>query len=222
MTISQVLFILMSLVVVVGALLVVTVRNLFHAALFLIMSFFGVVGLYVILEAGFFAAAQFLVYIGAISILIIFAVMLTRGVIHAQRANSQWPAAAIVSAAVFLIIALMLGPVALVIGNRPFGDAAWPGAGSASAPLPAQPVPPTYITDLGRDFVRFDQYAVPFLLMAVLILIAMIGAIWVARDRTAKEVMAERAERAVEDAAELAQAIQEPLPLAEEAAARNH
>ncbi len=116
----------------------------------------------------------------------------------------------------------MLGPVALVIGNRPFGDANWPGAGRASAPLPAQPVPPTYIADLGRDFVRFDQYAVPFLLMAVLILIAMIGAIWVARDRTAREVMAERAERADEDAAEPAQAVQEPLPLAEEAAAGNH
>ncbi len=76
---QQFLFFLFSVIVIVSAILVVTTSNLFHAALFLILSFFGVAGYYVLLDAGFFAVAQVLVYIGAISILIIFAVMLTRG-----------------------------------------------------------------------------------------------------------------------------------------------
>src|SRR5512137_2550580 len=94
MTIQQILFILISLVVLGSAFLVVVVRNLFHAALFLIVSFFGVAGFYVLLEAGFFAVTQVLVYIGAISILFIFAVMLTRGMMGMERSNSQASSAA--------------------------------------------------------------------------------------------------------------------------------
>lgn len=198
----------MSLVVLAGAALVVTVRNLFHAALLLIISFFGVVGLYVLLDAGFFAAAQFLVYIGAISILIIFAVMLTRGVVMQQRANSQWPAALVVSVIVFAVMAALLGPVAFTAGNRQFGAVAWVDAG---APVP--PIPAGYLTSLGRAFVDVNQYAVPFLLMGVLLLIAMVGAIWVARERYAAEVVEERAEAAQEPAQPAP--VQPRLPLME-------
>ena len=89
MTFGQILFILFGLVTIIAAVMVVVRRNLFHAALFLVLSFFGVAALYVLLEAYFFAAAQVLVYVGAISILIIFAVMLTRGVMGGQSGNSQ-------------------------------------------------------------------------------------------------------------------------------------
>ncbi len=214
MTISQVLFIVISLVVLGGGVMVVTARNLFHAALFLIVSFFGVTGLYVLLDAGFFAAAQFLVYIGAISILIIFAVMLTRGVQLAQPANSQWPAALVVSVIVFAIMALMLGPVAVTIGQRQFGSVSWPNVVEGQ---PAPAVPDDHLVRLGQSFVDFNQYGAAFLLTAVLILVAMVGAIWVARDRALKDVMEERAELAAEEAQEamLAGPVQQPLPLAE-------
>ena len=96
MAIQQILFVVCAAVVLGGALLVVTTRNLFHAAIFLIMSFFGVAGFYVLLEAGFFAVAQILVYIGAISILVIFSVMLTRGMQAMVPRNSQAAIAAVV------------------------------------------------------------------------------------------------------------------------------
>ena len=78
MTIQQVVFILISALTLVSAVVVVTDRNLFRAAVALMASFLGVAGLYILLEAGFLAAAQLLVYIGAISILMIFAIMMTR------------------------------------------------------------------------------------------------------------------------------------------------
>lgn len=225
MTISQILFIVMSLVVLSGGVMAVTARNLFHAALFLIMSFFGVVGLYLLLDAGFFAAAQFLVYIGAISILVIFAVMLTRGVQLAQPVNSQWPAALAISVILFVIMAIMLGPISLTIGQRQFGNVSWPNVVEGQS---APAVPDDSLVRLGQSFVDFNQYGAAFLLMAVLILVAMVGAIWVARDRTLKDVMEERAELAAEEAQEPLQAgpARQPLPLAEtrnvEAPAANH
>jgi NADH-quinone oxidoreductase subunit J len=75
---SQVIFIILSAVALIGAVGVVTNRNLFRSALFLVLSFIGVAGFYVLLEAEFLAMVQILVYVGAISILIIFAVMLSR------------------------------------------------------------------------------------------------------------------------------------------------
>ena len=107
MTTQQIIFIVCSAIVLGGALLVVTTRNLFHAALFLILSFFGVAGFYVLLEAGFFAVAQVLVYIGAISILVIFSVMLTRGMQAMIPRNSQAVIAAVVCGAMFVLMVLL-------------------------------------------------------------------------------------------------------------------
>ena len=61
-----------------GGLGVVTSKNLFHSALFLILSLFGVAGYYVLLSAGFLAVVQLLIYVGAIAILILFAIMFSR------------------------------------------------------------------------------------------------------------------------------------------------
>lgn len=213
MTIQQILFILIAAVVLGSAVLVVTTRNLFHAALFLAISFFGVAGFYVLLDAGFFAAAQVLVYIGAISILFIFAVMLTRNVITSQRANSQWMAAAIVAGVVFVAMAILLGPAVVTIRDRQFGNVQWPLAQDTNGVLKA--VSPTYIADLGRAFVDFNQYAVPFILSAVMLLVAMVGAIWVARELRGRDEQAERARVAAEDAVNEAP-VQETLPLTEE------
>lgn len=192
MTIQQILFIIIAFVVLASAVMVVTTRNLFHAALFLVGSFFGVAGFYVLLDAGFFAAAQVLVYIGAISILFIFAVMLTRNVITSQRANSQWIASAVIAGLVFVTMAILLGPMSVDIRDRQFGNYQWLPPGTEP-----QAVSPTYIADLGRALVDFNQYAVPFLLGAVMLLVAMVGAIWVAREFRARE-LAEMAHEARE------------------------
>src|SRR5688572_2615268 len=72
-------FAVFSILTLGGGIGVVYSRNLIHSALYLIVSLFGVSGLFVLLSAPFLAAVQVLVYIGAIAILIIFAVMLTQG-----------------------------------------------------------------------------------------------------------------------------------------------
>ncbi len=77
-----------------GGIGVAIAPNLFHAALWLLVSLFGVAGFFVTLAAPFLAAVQVLVYMGAIVILIIFAIMLTRRLmgLHEQTSR-QWPLA---------------------------------------------------------------------------------------------------------------------------------
>ena len=84
-------------------------RNLLHGALWLLVSLFGVAGLFVMLAAPFLAAVQVLVYMGVIVILIIFAIMLTRQVMGVREMpNNQWPVALAMAAIAFLVIALIL------------------------------------------------------------------------------------------------------------------
>ena len=77
----------------------VMTRNLVHAALWLIVTLFGVAVLYAILDAGFLAVVQVVIYIGAIAILFIFAVMLTRKEMRdrGEQQNQGWWLGAIVA-----------------------------------------------------------------------------------------------------------------------------
>lgn len=86
------IFGLFTVLIIGGGIGTVTSSNLFHAALWLIISLFGVAGFFVLLAAPFLAAIQVLVYIGAIVVLIIFAIMLTRrlmGLREAPTANGR-------------------------------------------------------------------------------------------------------------------------------------
>jgi NADH-quinone oxidoreductase subunit J len=74
---SQLIFYLFSFMIIISAIYVVTLKNIFHSALFLIIALFGVAGIYILLHAEFLAAVQILIYVGAVSVLIIFAIMLT-------------------------------------------------------------------------------------------------------------------------------------------------
>src|SRR5512135_2874179 len=92
MPVGQIIFLLTGAVILGSALMVVTTRNLLHAALWLVVTLFGVAVLYAILQANFLAVVQVVIYIGAIAILFIFAVMLTRADLldHEQRARNGW------------------------------------------------------------------------------------------------------------------------------------
>jgi len=165
MTILQAVFILISLITLGGGLFTVTAKNLFHAALGLILSLAGVACMFGLLEASFLAGAQVLIYIGAIAILIIFAVMLTRGVMGAYpRTNDQWSYAIVVSLALLAVLI-----VTLFRFNWP------PGAPAA--------VPADSIGLLGRSLVDPALYALPFEIASVLLVAALIGSIYVARDK---------------------------------------
>ncbi len=153
-----------------SALAVVTDRNIFHSALWLLVSLFGVGGLFVMLSAPFLAAVQVLVYMGAIVILVIFAIMLTRRLMGLEEAvNSQWWVGAIVSIITFLVIALVLFQ-------------AGTGVAPALVREPLANLNNLNVGELGKALVDPAQYALPFELASVLLTAAMIGAIVIARE----------------------------------------
>jgi NADH-quinone oxidoreductase subunit J len=149
-----------------GGLGVVTSRNLIHGALYLIVSLFGGAGLFVLLSAPFLAAVQVLVYIGAITILVIFAVMLTRSMTRLGEVfNSQWWISALVALGFFVL--LLIGVILPVFGGMD------PNAASPNVAT---------TMDLGIALVDGNQYVLPFEVASLLLTAAMIGAIVIARD----------------------------------------
>lgn len=159
--ISALLFWLLAAITIAAALAVVLLKNIVHSALYLVLTFAGVAGLYILLQAEFLAAVQLLVYAGAVAILIVFAVMLTRrGDIKASNLfNINYLAAGVVSLALFMVII--------------FGAARMTWT-AAPAPAPANNVAAIANAFLGR-------FAIPFEVAAVLLLVAMVGAILLAR-----------------------------------------
>src|SRR5512132_400356 len=85
MTGGQIIFLLIALFTLGSGFMVVTTRNLVHAALWLVSTLFGVAVMFALLNAGFLAVVQVVIYIGAIAILFIFAVMLTRADLRDSR-----------------------------------------------------------------------------------------------------------------------------------------
>ena len=101
MLFQDVVFWILSVMAVVGAFGVVMVPDLFRAALLLIVVFIAVAGLFILLSAEFLAVVQVLIYVGAIAILIIFAVMLTRAVQHGNLPTRMQMPAAVLAALLF-------------------------------------------------------------------------------------------------------------------------
>lgn len=164
-----IVFFIFALLAISGALGVVASRNLIHGALYLIVSLFGAAGLFVLLLAPFLAAVQVLVYIGAIVVLIIFAAMLTRGMIQTKEVfNRQWWLGGFL--AVILLALLSIGVLMPVWG---------PSGTNTPETLSAMTVG---VADLGLALVDGNQYVLPFEVASLLLTAAMIGAIVVARD----------------------------------------
>lgn len=168
MTIAQIIFLVVAGATLGSAFMVVTSRNLIHAALWLVATLFGVAVQYALLNAGFLAVVQVVVYIGAIAILFIFAVMLTRKEIRDQgpQLNPSWWLSAILSVVTFG------GLVGMLWG--------WKGM---AATLPD--IPPGFdsIGALGDALVSPDAFVLPFEVASILLLAALVGAVYVAFNR---------------------------------------
>lgn len=169
MTAAQIIFLITAVLTLGAGVYVVAARNLVHAALALIAAFFGVAVLFVLLQAGFLAAVQVVLYIGAIAILIIFAIMLTRRVMEdtGPQTNRQWWLAGLIALALFGAIVFSLRLVPALQGVT----------------ATAQPIPADTIEKLGFAFVDPNQYLLPFELASVLLLVALIGSIVISADR---------------------------------------
>jgi NADH-quinone oxidoreductase subunit J len=161
----MIIFLLLSALILGSALAVVMVKNLIHSALWLIASFFGVGALYLLMEAEFIAVVQVLVYVGAISILILFAIMLTRHVTGEgiRQLYRRWWVALLVAAALF---GLLIVPTVTNYN--------W----QVAEPQADQPVSIAAAVEIGKAFM--GEYLLPFELASVLLLVALIGAIVIA------------------------------------------
>ena len=78
--IVEIVFWVIALCTIISAIAVVQVRDLFRASLFLIVTFLGIAGMFILLRAEFLAGVQLMIYVGAISVLIIFAILMTRDI----------------------------------------------------------------------------------------------------------------------------------------------
>jgi NADH-quinone oxidoreductase subunit J len=167
MNMSQVVFVILSAIALIGAVGVVANRNLFRSALFLVLSFVGVAGMYILLEAEFLAMVQLLVYVGAISILIIFAIMLSQRMMAADERvlNEQWLIGLFAAVALFVILVIVLVQV------------------GSSWPVSEATVMEDSISQLGQALVDPDHYLLVFEVASVLLLVALVGAVIVARER---------------------------------------
>jgi NADH-quinone oxidoreductase subunit J len=173
MTPLQIVFLIVGAFTLLAAFFVVTRPNLVHASLWLIAALAGVAVLFVLLEAGFLAAVQVVIYIGAIAILIIFAVMLTRRVMadSGPQVNRNWWGAA-------LAALLLFGGLLALLSRVPDAGATLPAAISD---------PEALLEDLGQALVDVDRYVLPFEVASVLLLAALIGAIAIARPPAREE-----------------------------------
>ncbi len=168
MTVEQILFLLFAALTLAAGFMVVTVRNLVRAALWLVATLFLVAIVFVFLNANFLAVVQVVIYIGAIAILFIFAVMLTRRVMQdsGPQTNANWWLPALFSLVLFAGLAWM--------------TLSWPGAG---AQPPAIPADFDAVSELGVALVNPEAFVIPFELASVLLLAALIGAVLIAWDK---------------------------------------
>ncbi len=153
----------LAVIGVASALTVVLLRSVFRAALSLVLCFLAVAGIYVTLSADFLAAVQILIYVGAISVLIILAIMLTRDIQRGSLSNKfRIPA--------FFVAILFLGAVVFAVSNTQ-----WQIAGIA-------PQGPTTSALAGKLFGE-GGFVLPLEITPVLLLAAILGAIILVREK---------------------------------------
>src|SRR6185436_1743269 len=133
-----------------SAIAAMTLRNLVHCAFSLVLTFAGLAGIYLQLNAEFVGFAQILVYVGAVSILIVFAILLTRGDAQAVPASiataTPWAVAIAVAAFATMAGAVLRSPE---IARRFFSSTASVGGPAALAPL-SPGVPSVAVKPLGE------------------------------------------------------------------------
>jgi NADH-quinone oxidoreductase subunit J len=169
MAVDWIVFIAGSALAIAGALGVIAVKNPVHSALLLVLTLFGVAVLFVSLEAHFLAVVQVIVYAGAIVVLFLFVIMLlgvdrTTDELRTESLKGQRPAAAILGV-VALIELVLISRVNFVVGAK-----------SVTGEIVKDQ---SNVEQLGRSV--FTRYLFPFEITSVLLVIAVVGAVLLAR-----------------------------------------
>ena len=182
MDLATLLFWIIAITLVGSSLLVVGLRNIVHSALALVVVFAMAAGIYLLLNAEFIAIVQILIYAGAVTILILFALMLTRT--NNMRTNSNpinkmWWLGAIISTLVGagIIFAVTLSPYSTAHA----GGASALGYGPQNAACPLPPNNVAYIGQLLYSPTCYS-YVLPFEIASLVLLVAIVGAIVIGRE----------------------------------------
>ncbi len=162
---SALIFYGVAALVLISAAGVALSKNILHSAFALLATLAGVAGLYLFLGADFVGVAQIIIYVGGILVLILFSVLLTNRISDVKISNLSLPRLGALVPVLFGVIGL----VALVVRTP------WPQTAAAAAPTTAR---------LGDAFLR--EYLLPFELASVILLLALVGAVVIAR-RAAKD-----------------------------------
>ena len=154
-------FFVLSVLMIIGAAAALALRNLVHCVLALVLAFVGLAGLYLQLDAQFLGFAQILVYIGAVAILIVFAILLTRSTeSHSQSIVSpSWGMSSVVSVAVF-------------------GVLAWTIRSSVATRHSIPPQPDVTVKQIGN--ILMSRFALPLEVIGLLLTAALVGAVTIA------------------------------------------
>ena len=158
----NVAFVIIGSLMIFSAIRVVTSANVVHAAAFLVVVLAGVAALFILLGAEFVALTQVLVYIGAIVVLFLFGIMLTKAPMEGAEKPSRdnWP------------VGLASGVVLMAL----LGYTLWDGFGKKKIPADLMPTNTGVLSDA-----IFGTYLIPFEVVSLLLLAALVGAIVIAR-----------------------------------------
>ena len=163
MTFLEFAFYFFAAVLLFAALMVVTIRNPVKAALFLVLAFFSAAGVWITLEAEFLAIVLVLVYVGAVMVLFLFVVMMLDVNLARLREGfgEYLPIGGVV--AVLLVVEM-----AIILNTKIFGSESMPRP-------PGQPETYSNTQELGK--ILYTEYAYPFEIAAIILLVAIIAAI---------------------------------------------
>lgn len=165
---DTVFFYLFALLTLGGAILTITRRNAIHSAISLIVSLLGVAGLYLLQHAEFLFAVQIVLYVGGIMVLFLFVIMLVNldQMAKERQFNRAW----------------MVGLAAVIAVGAEIGYFFYRGQGSFQINDAAAPLPVTGNTEMVADAL-FQQYLLPFEIASILLLVAVVGSVVMAKKR---------------------------------------
>jgi len=180
MDLATLIFWIVAVILVGSALLVVGLNNIVHSALALIVVFAMAAGIYLLANAEFIAIVQILIYAGAVTILILFALMLTRTSniqANSNPVNRLWWLGAIISALIgaTILYAVTVSPHFVASSSN------MPGYGPQNSACPLPPNNVVYIGQLLYSPTCYS-YVLPFEIASVVLLVAIIGAIVIGRE----------------------------------------
>ncbi len=171
---ENIVFLLLALVALAGAFYSATARRVFHSALALFVVLGAIAGIYLLLDAEFLAVLQLLLYVGGVAVLIVFGIMLTP--VHEEEKRGPFVRWSYIAAAGTVLLAASL--VYLFWRYRLDWDAAPPGSTPLGPDASGYPRLFAFFSDL-----LFKDYLVPFELLSLALLAALIGALVTARKR---------------------------------------